>query len=379
MKRVLAVLACLPVGVVVAVGVLGGSGGAAASATPVKVGVVTALSGPFALSGTQIDQGMKVAAAQLNASGGVLGHKVSLMFADDQAQGALAVTATRRLLSEGVNALTGSVSSDDAGAIVSVAKNTVPTAVTLGTGTSISAANNKNIVQMNCSSPMKEQPLVNYVGHLSGLKSVALMLQNNEFGTSDLALYKKAWAKHGPKIAYVALFQDTETNFSAYVAHAKAAGAQGLYVAGATPQYDTIFAEAQQIGYSPKLRWLAGEAVSPDSLKLNSKVLQDVVTANVYNPYSTDSVNKSYVAAFKKMFHETPGYFSVLGYDSVMDIAAAMRKAGSITDAGKIDPALRTSTFASPDGPVKFGGDDNQATCLSRVTKVVNGKLTYVK
>jgi branched-chain amino acid transport system substrate-binding protein len=346
---------------------------------PVKIGVVATTSGPYALGGNQNVEGMKVAVEKINADGGVLGKKIELDIQDPAADPTQAVTVTRKLLSDGVNALTGSVSSDDAIPMVNAAKNTVPLAVTMGSGTSIAEQNNPNVVQMNCSSPAKELPIMNYIGSESGATKVAMLLQNNEFGKSVLAQYKEAWKNGGPKIVYEGLYQASTTDFSALVARAKSAGADGLYVAGATQQYIKAFQQAAQIGFKPKVRWLAGEAVQPASLKLNSKAIDGVITGNVYNPFSDDPVNQEFVKAYQAATGETPGWFSVLGYDSIMVLAEAMKAANSVDDKDKISAAMRTVNYSGPRGPVTLAPDSPQDKCQAKLTKVVNGKLEYIQ
>jgi branched-chain amino acid transport system substrate-binding protein len=355
------------------------AGGSSGKGGVVKIGVVAATSGPYALGGNQNVEGMKVATEKLNADGGVLGKKVELVISDTQADPTQAVTVTRRLLSDGVNALTGSVSSDDAIPMVNAAKNTVPVAVTMGSGTSIAEANNPNVVQMNCSSPAKEVPIVDYIGSQAGVSKVAMLVQNNEFGKSVLAQYKDAWKSGGPKVVYEGLYQATTTDFSALVARAKSAGADGLYVAGATQQYIKAFQQADQIGFKPKVRWLAGEAVQPASLKLNAEAIEGVITGNVYNPFSDDPVNQEFVKAYEAATGETPGWFSVLGYDSIMVLADAMKAADSVDDKEKISEAMRTVSYSGPRGPVTLAPDSPQDKCQAKLTRVVDGKLEYLE
>jgi len=345
----------------------------------VKIGVVAATSGPYALGGNQNVEGMKVAAEKLNADGGVLGKKVELVISDTQADPTQAVTVTRRLLSDGVNALTGSVSSDDAIPMVNAAKDTVPLAVTMGSGTSIAEANNPNVVQLNCSSPAKEVPIVDYIGSQAGVTKAAMLVQNNEFGKSVLAQYKDAWKNGGPKIVYEGLYQATTTDFSALVARAKSAGADGLYVAGATQQYIKAFQQADQIGFKPKVRWLAGEAVQPASLKLNAAAIEGVITGSVYNPFNEEPVNQEFVKAYQASTGETPGWFSVLGYDSIMLLAEAMKAANSVDDKDKVSTALRTVNYSGPRGPVTLAPDSPQDKCQAKLTRVVGGKLENIE
>jgi outer membrane PBP1 activator LpoA protein len=63
---------------------------AAAQAGPVKIGVVTPLSGTYAGIGQQVRWGLDLAAAEINAAGGIDGRKLELLYEDEEANPAVA-------------------------------------------------------------------------------------------------------------------------------------------------------------------------------------------------------------------------------------------------------------------------------------------------
>ena len=62
----------------------------AQAGAPIKIGVVTPLSGTYAGIGQQVKWGLDLAAAQINAGGGVMGRKLELIFEDEEANPAVA-------------------------------------------------------------------------------------------------------------------------------------------------------------------------------------------------------------------------------------------------------------------------------------------------
>src|SRR5688572_22929331 len=65
---------------------------------PIKIGLVTALSGQSARAGEAITRGLQIAIDELNAAGGVLGRKFELLRRDDEATPAKGVIAARELV-----------------------------------------------------------------------------------------------------------------------------------------------------------------------------------------------------------------------------------------------------------------------------------------
>src|SRR5258706_9866 len=86
---------------------------------PIKIGLVTALSGQSARAGEAITRGLQVAIDEINAKGGVLNKKLELVRRDDEATPAKGVIAARELVfKENVAVLFGGV--DTPGAVGNV-------------------------------------------------------------------------------------------------------------------------------------------------------------------------------------------------------------------------------------------------------------------
>jgi branched-chain amino acid transport system substrate-binding protein len=63
----------------------------ATAADPVKIGVVTPLSGTYAGIGQQVRWGLDLAAKEVNDAGGIMGRQIELLYEDEEANPAVAV------------------------------------------------------------------------------------------------------------------------------------------------------------------------------------------------------------------------------------------------------------------------------------------------
>ena len=89
---------------------------------PIKIGLVTALSGQSARAGEALTRGLQVAIDEINAKGGVLGKKLELLRRDDESIPAKGVIAARELyFKEKVAVLIGGLDTPVAVAIVPIA------------------------------------------------------------------------------------------------------------------------------------------------------------------------------------------------------------------------------------------------------------------
>ena len=95
---------------------------AAPDGEPIKIGVLTSLTGPFTSWGLHVEAGAVMAAEDLNDAGGVDGRPIEVIVADDQSDPEEAVVQMEHLIEEGVVAIAGTISSGVGGATSPVAE-----------------------------------------------------------------------------------------------------------------------------------------------------------------------------------------------------------------------------------------------------------------
>jgi branched-chain amino acid transport system substrate-binding protein len=108
---------------------------ARAQGGPLRIGLITPLSGPQEFIGTYVKNGAEVAVEQINKAGGIMGRQVALEIRDDKANPAAALAAARELLGAGVNLHIGGISSAVVLALVPVMQQEHGVHLTCGAGT----------------------------------------------------------------------------------------------------------------------------------------------------------------------------------------------------------------------------------------------------
>ena len=68
-----------------------------AQSGPIKIGVVTPLSGTYTPIGEQVKMGLDLAAKEINAAGGINGKKIDLIYEDEEANPAVATQKAEKL------------------------------------------------------------------------------------------------------------------------------------------------------------------------------------------------------------------------------------------------------------------------------------------
>jgi branched-chain amino acid transport system substrate-binding protein/urea transport system substrate-binding protein len=89
------------------------------SDAPIKIGALLSFSGGVELYGAQAKLGIDLATQQINSSGGILGHPLQIIYADDGTRPGIALDALRKLIGDDdVLAVIGPITSQNVNAVV---------------------------------------------------------------------------------------------------------------------------------------------------------------------------------------------------------------------------------------------------------------------
>ena len=77
------------------------------AADPIRIGVVTPLSGTYAGIGQQVRWGFDLAVKEINAAGGIMGRQVELLYEDEEANPSVAVQKAEKLFQAFHSVVTG--------------------------------------------------------------------------------------------------------------------------------------------------------------------------------------------------------------------------------------------------------------------------------
>jgi branched-chain amino acid transport system substrate-binding protein len=325
----------------------GGSGSASAAA-PIKLGVLTSLTGAFAPWGIQTRSGMALAVNEINRSGGVKGRgqgrMLNLAVADDQS-GPAAVDSFRRLAEqERVVSVGGVIGSNVALATARLAEQAhVPMFL-------VKAGNNEILTQSSrytfrtCLPAAAEAAVpVFQLAQRRGIRSVGAIIADYAWGQSFRSSLVEEFKKASNINLSVQVAPVPTTNFTPYL---RALGDVSLIVAtGHPPGSGAILAQAGQLGMKAPV---VG-AYAPYSLTVKNAGSAAYGRWSDFKCMATGS--KEYKTLAKKYLRTFPQneFFeddALAGYAYVKIVAEAIRNVG--VDSERIATYVRTHTFNIP-------------------------------
>ena len=325
-----------------------------ASGSVYKVGVPMPETGPNAQAGTEIFDAEQLAADQINAKGGVLGHKIQLYEQDTACEAQTGASADAKLVSLGVQAFVGNYCSGAAlpGEPI-VARAGLPNLQPSANDPALTQGhfNDVFLLDPNSTGDATEATAFFKMMHV---KKVLIADDQSAFGVS-VAQAAAADFRHAKiKFPTVQAVPATTTDFSAVISVIKSTGVQAVYWTGYYAQWALLVKQARAAGLNKVVYVGADSTVDPAFISgagaaANGTYATIVRTTQLLKGKQANLFTRQYRAKF----HSAPGPYSAFGYDAMNTLAAAARKAHSIAPA-KVIAALHKIHLNGLTGPVSF-------------------------
>jgi branched-chain amino acid transport system substrate-binding protein len=324
----------------------------AAAQEPIKIGLVTALSGQSARAGEAITRGLTIAIDELNAKGGVLGgRKFVLLRRDDEATLAKGVTAARELIfKEKVAVLFGGLDTPVSLAIVPIVnQEKVPFMGPWAAGTPITknGANPNYVFRVSAVDEIVDKAMLQYAQKTFSAKNCGMILVNNPWGESNEKGLMAAYAALGTKPAGVEKFEPNDVDVVPQLTRLKSAGADCLLLVGNVGPSAQVVKSLDRMGWKVPIvsHWGPAGGRFSELAGPNAKDVHFVQTYSFFGKQSAvgDKVLKALMAKYpdvKGPGDVTPAVGVANAYDAMMLVALAIEKAGKIDG-----PAIREGFY----------------------------------
>lgn len=340
------------------------------SAPTVKVGFVYIMSGPFSAYGQFAKKGAELAVDEINAAGGISGHKVEAFFEDSTGKPDVAIRALRKLVfQEKVDFLIGLDSSG-------VAKTVVPSIPQMKTPLIITHAATPDVTGSVCN---------RYVFRISvnlpqNVKAAAMLAAGTDaktwttigpdyaFGHQSWEYFEKYLQAMKPDVNFlpkdaVAFPPFKTTDFNPYINKIMQSGADGVLVSLWGGNLIDFVRQAQEMGlFDGKRQVLMTLGAATEVLSaLGDKMPEGLWVGTRYWFLANDSQrNQDFVKAYFDRYGEYPSYNAHGAYGALYTYKAAAEKAGGI-DKEKVIDALEGLTVELPVGEITIRPEDHQA------------------
>ncbi len=342
----------------------------------VKIGVISAYSGQFADTATQIDNGIKLYMKQHGET--VAGKKIEIIRKDT---GGPNPDVAKRLAQElvvrdNVDILAGFTLTPEALGAASVATEAKKLMVNMNAATAVITERSPYIVRVSLTLPQIAETAGTWLATKGGSKKAYTMVSDFGPGIDAEGAFQRAFKAAGGEIIGSVRMPVANPDFSAFIQRAKDLNPESIFVfvpGGAQPAaIGKAFAER---GLDPaKIKIMStGEAVDEQAIKAMGDVSLGRLSAWHYDYNLKTKNNAAFVKAFNDEFKRNPDFFAVGGYDGMHLIYEALKKTGGKADGDALVEAAKGMKWESPRGPISIDPatrDIIQTVYIRKVEKV---------
>ncbi len=343
------------------------AGGSATAGPPIVIGAIVSATGPNSALGAQERNVFVMMETVINDGGGILGRPVEILIEDDESDAQKAVTAANRLIDQkkavAIIAATGSAPTLAVKPIT--AEKGLPQI-------SMAAANDVTDVppaEWMWRTPHKDAMAaaraLKYVAESLGVKKVAILHDENAFGSSGAAEIEKSAPSLGLDIVAKESYKTADTDVTAQLTKIKGAAPEVLIVWGTNPGPALAAKNLKQLGMD--IPYVGSHGIANKTfIELAGDAAEGVVfpagrllvPSSITEP-SQKAVTDGFIANYQAAYNgESPNAFAGYAFEAITLLASAIERAGS-TEPAALQAALNsTQDFAGPDGIYNYSATD---------------------
>ncbi|HXI52032.1 MAG TPA: ABC transporter substrate-binding protein [Candidatus Saccharimonadales bacterium] len=358
-----------------------GSGGGSGSATgPIRIGEFASLTGKEAAFGQSSHKGTLLAIEELNATGGVLGRKVELIYEDNRSAPGESATVVQKLISrDKVVAILGEVASGRSLEAAPICqKNHIPQVSPSSTNPKVTEMGDY-IFRVCFTDPFQGRLLADFGRKTLKASRVAILTDVAAPYSVGLANYfREPFVSGGGTVVAEKNFSSGDKDFKPQLTAIKAANPEAIFVPCYYTEAGLIAVQARQLGITVPL--FGGDGwEAPELIQIGKEALEGTYYSTHYSAEDSNPKVQEFVAKFKaKNNGEVPDAMAALGYDSAMVLVDAIKRAGT-TDGPKVRDALAaTKDYIGITGSTTMDFQRN-ATKPAVIITVKDGKFKYVE
>jgi len=364
------------------------------AADTIKIGLSGPYTGGSSPMGVSMRDGVRLAASEINAKGGVLGRKIELIERDDEAKNERGVQVTQELINkEHVVAAVGFINTGVALASQRFYQEAkIPVVNNVATGSLVTKQflppehPDNYVFRTSAADVIQSALIVKQAIDVLKFTKVAILADSTNYGQLGREDLEKALTAKGITPVAVEKFNVKDVDMTAQLLKAKEAGAQAVLTYAIGPELAQIANGMEKLGWKVPMigSWTLSMGNFIDNAGKNG---EGALMPETFIQEPNTPKRKAFIAAYQKAYNPANGRIpspvsAAQGYDSMYILAAAIKQAGN-TDGVKIREALENlnekidGVVTTYDHP--YTHDDHEAITINMVVmgKVQDGHVVY--
>ncbi len=329
----------------------------------IKIGWIGPLSGQYASYGKMVKVGTEIAVEEINASSGVDGKSLVVLYEDDQLDPKKGVAAFNKLVSVHKVPLVIQAAGSNvmlAEAPIAERKKVVLISPTC-TNPKISEAGDY-IFRIAPSDLYQGKVIAQVAREELKAESATVLYINNDYGVGLKDVFLARFKALGGEIALSEGFAPDTKDFRTSLGKVKATKPAVVFLSSLYQEAALILKQAKELGIP--VQFIGGDGCfAPELIQRAGGAAEGMLVVNMHwNPKSTETLVVNFLEWFKRKEGKEPEVYAALGYDCLRVVADAIRRGGS-TSEGIKQALYATAGLLGLTGPTSFdaNGDVEKA------------------
>jgi len=342
------------------VSLLWASPGMAQQKEPLRIGMETTLSGPYAQPGTDNLNGAILYLEQKGYT--IAGRKVEFYPEDEEANPNVALTKAKRLVElRKIHIFAGPFMANDAYAVAPYFDSKkVPMIVDSTPDDLTQRKRSKWVIRSAQTSSQAAHVMADYAYRVLGYRKATSVGPDYAFGWENAGGFQKVFEDAGGQVLQKIWFPFNVNDFSPYIAQISD-DANTVFAMLGGKQAMVLLKQHMEYGLKEKVPIIGVMQITDESIlpTMGDEAL-GVITAGIYSAALDTPVNRDFVRKYKARFGKLPSAFSEFSYNFMQMIDVAMTSLkGDISDPEKILNALKAARYEAPRGPMRIDAYGN--------------------
>jgi branched-chain amino acid transport system substrate-binding protein len=353
------------------------------AAEPIKLSIPLPLTGGEAKFGDIQKRSYEIAEQEINAKGGVKGRKLELSFEDSEGKPEIARSIVEKIIDVKKQPLVvGEYTSSCAKAVAAVAEERkVPYLVVASAADEITQKHYKYVFRLNPTNAHYADGLVSFLKQVVKPRTMAILYESSDFGTSGAEDMAKQAAAMGIKVLLKEKYAKGAVDFKPILSKVNSERPDVIYMVSYVMDAALLMRQIKELRIDAKL--FAGGAAGfaiPEFIENAKDAANYVVTATLWSPKLSYPGSKQYAEKYKAKYGSYPSYHGAAAYSALYVIKNALDRAKSMKP-DDIRDALKATSMTTAFGPVKFEdreGYQNQNFINTLMLQVIRGEFETV-
>ena len=310
----------------------------------IKIAVAAPLTGNVAAAGEDIKNAVAMKVAEQNAAGGIDGKRVEAVYFDDLCEPREAALVANAVANDpDIVGLVGHMcSSAHLAALPTYLREGVPVITPTATSVVISARNRDEEGRVWSFRTVYRDDaqgkfLAKYLAKIMGYRKVALFYELSDYGLGLKKSFLKQARRRGLTVVGVEAYKKGDLDFTPQLTKLRAAGPEGLCIAGVYAEAALIAGQARTLGF-PVPKFGSDALDSTEYIRLSGPAAEQTYVTAPFLEDTPGSPGRRFIEAFKAQFGHDRDWMAAYAYDAAGVLLTAIAQAGP--DRHKVRAAL---------------------------------------